>query len=254
MSSLRRAGSIPALLILCSASLQALPNLPSSIAEWLGSPAAAAYAPIAAELEAMASTARSSGIPEIVLVERLQEGALKNIRPALLGPALRLDLGRFTAMRELLAHFDCLPGDTTSLASLLRQGAILMRAGYTDTELETILAATGSQAAGGGQAATGGYASDPEARGPRALRAAAVALDASGRFGLSVQSRLALGRALAASELSAKRFAELLSLLAKARGLGLSSDGAIAIIIQGLERGASLDALERDISRRTIKP
>ena len=248
MSPLRRAGCIPVFLFLCSVSLRALPSLPSSVGDWLATAAAAPYAPIAAELEAMASAARSSGIPEIVLVERLQEGALKNIRPAPMAQALRLDLWRFGALRDLLARFDCLPADPASLASLLRQGAILLRAGYADSELGAILAA-----AGGKDGASEGK-EGPEARGTMALRAASVALDAGGRFGLSGEARLALGKALAASGLSARRFDEVLSLLARARGLGLSGDAAVAILARGLERGATLDALERDISRRATKP
>ncbi|MDA8409811.1 MAG: hypothetical protein M0001_05395 [Treponema sp.] len=234
--------AIPAMLCICLAPLVAEGK--GSVVEWLATPIAAPYAAIGPELLDQASLARSLGIPERLLVERLDEGALKRVPAHLLAAAIQQDVPRFASVLAIIAPGDSTLRDHSGLSALLRQGAILLRAGYRDTELRMIFSK-----ATAGAAARGRQLSSVESA-ARAFNAAAVALDASIRFSLSPASRQGLAEALAISALPDLRFDAVLSLFIRARGLGLQADPAAAILMNGLGKGASIDALDREITRR----
>lgn len=217
---------------------------PATVAAWLAAPIGTSYATARDGLLAAAETARARGIPESLLVERLDEGALKRIEPSRLAAAIGQDLERFSSVLGLLDARGEVPGELTPKIALLRQGAILLRAGYGVTALGACM--DGALARG---------AADPGPGGPaaRALRAASVALDASLRFGLDGIRRDALGAALASSVLATDRLDAILSLFTKARGLGLAPDRASDLLVAGLVKGSSLEALDRELARRSLR-
>jgi len=244
---MNRARALLIAAMLCLGLASATAEVKASIAEWLATPIAAPYSSIGAELLDLGARARSLGVPERLLVERLDEGALKRVPPQQLAMVIAQDVGRFATILTMIVPDGARPGDHAALSSLLRQGAIMLRAGFQDSELASIFAKARSEAAGRNKTRS---SMDIAAR---ALNAAAVSLDASIRFGLSPASRLSLGEALAASILPELRFEAVLSMLTRARGLGLQPDATVAILANGLEKGASIDALDREISRRAAR-
>ena len=235
----------PILLLICFiAPLSIAAETKGRVSDWLKTPQATPYASIASELLESARRADDAGIPQILLVERLDEGALKAVPPPLLARAIGLDLERFNAVAKLLATLRNPPRAEDSPA-LLRQGAILLRAGYGEDELAAIFEA--ARAPGEARGDLGGQIA------ARALRAAAVALDASLRFGLGPDTREALGAALASSALPSPRLDAILSLLAKAKGMRIQPEAAATILIENLKKGASLETLEREITRRAVR-
>ncbi len=233
--------------ILCLGLASAAAEVKASVAEWLATPIAASYGGIGPELLDLGARARSLGVPERLLVERLDEGALKRVPPPQLAMVIGQDIGRFATVLALIVPNGALSEDHAALSSLLRQGAILLRAGFQDSELASIIAKARSGAGGRNKTRP---TTDLAAR---AFNAAAVSLDASIRFGLSPASRLSLGEAMAASILPELRFDAVLSLLTRARGLGLQPDATVAILANELEKGASIDALDREVSRRAAR-
>lgn len=215
---------------------------PETVAAWLAAPLGRTYAGVGPGLLETAAAARARGIPEALLVERIDEGARKGSPPERLAAAIAQDLRRYVSLLGLLERRGQRPAEEGALRALLGQGSILLRAGYSLEGLEAALAAGARRAEG-----------PPGLGASRGFRAAAVALDAALRFGLQASKREALGAALAGSALPDEGLDSLLSLFARARGLGLSAERSADILTEELSKGSTLEGLERELARRGLR-
>ncbi|HUW40122.1 MAG TPA: hypothetical protein VMV90_03875 [Rectinemataceae bacterium] len=213
------------------------------VAAWFASSSAAAvYAGIRVETESLAASAAARGVPESLFVRRLAEGAEKRIPPERLASALRDDEARFTGVALLLRLRRLLPPEPERSGRLIWQGSLLLRAGATSPDLAAALDAA---------AATAGGAF---ARAERAFDALGLTVSLNARFGLpsAVSGRLAA--AIVRSPLERRGFASLISVFARGKASGLSSDLVADIAIRVLDSGGSFEAIEREMQRRTRYP
>ncbi|MDA8425358.1 MAG: hypothetical protein M0Z80_04415 [Treponema sp.] len=214
------------------------------VGAWFGRPSASTYSGIRAEVESLAASASAQGVPERLFVRRLAEGAEKRIPPERLVAALREDARRFAEVALMLGERSLLPPESERAGELIWQGSLLLRAGSRSADLAAALDAVASGAAKAG--AGGAFA---QAQRAEDSLAAAIALEARFHFASSSVGRLAA--AIARSRLERGIFASLVSVFARAAASGLSADAAADSVIRVLDAGGSLDALEREIQRRT---
>jgi hypothetical protein len=230
---LRLGGRLSAWLLLLALGpiLSAAPSPgPGSVGDWLAGPGAA-YASIEAELGSSAGILESAGLPLVLLLERLEEGAAKRVPPAELARAADRDTRAFASAAAAFGRSGYrLESDPTPL----REAARALRSGLEPAWLDTIPAYF-------------------KAKGKPALDAAraltlAAALARPPLEGDMAESILDLASALAGSRLGSERYASLLSVYKRFQAGG--GPRVLGLMGAALRQGRGLQDIERELERR----
>jgi len=201
-------------------------------------PEAVAYASLRAASMTLAAGIRAAGLEDRLLLDRFVEGARKRVPPDRLIAAIREEAMRLENVSRLLVERSLLPAASADASDLVAEASLLLRAGATAGELAAALDAAAKRGP----------------RVPRAFSAIAVAYAIHARFPLDEADRLRLSAALAGSALDRRRFDSLISVFAKYRAAGLSSNIIASIVVGACDAGGSLERIERELQRRTRTP
>lgn len=166
-----------------------------NVVAWFSNPSnSAAYGAIADEVEVMAQQLKTLGLSDSILAARLEEGYRKRVNIGILAASLRTDTQRAVQISAILRKDGVFPTDKKTATSVVEQMLIFMRAGLSETELESAVAA-GVSKAGKSPKATS-----------RALAALASVTAVNAQSKLSEEDRLKLVSELIASELYENQF------------------------------------------------
>ena len=199
--------------------ISVLPATSQEVAAWFAKQGSkTAYAVISNDVLALATALKAEGLPETLLIARIEEAARKKIAPATLRATLAEDTRQYLEVADILRDRKLLPKDTRKMASLLEQVSVLLRAGIDEANLEKILDAALA-------------AADPKAKAETALdrTIAALSVVLSGRAAnkLTEEESLLLGLTLVESPLSDKQFNATLGTLKSALAKGSSFSDAL---------------------------
>jgi hypothetical protein len=199
-----------------------LPVTSQEVAAWFAKQGSkTAYAVISKDVLALAAALKADGLPETLLIARIEEAARKKIAPAILRTTLAEDTRQYLDVADILRDRTLLPKDARKMASLIEQVSVLLRAGIDEANLEKILDAALA-------------AADPKAKAETALdrTIAALSIVLSGRAAnkLTEEESLLLGLALVESPLSDKQFSAALGALKSALAKGTSFSDALTTL------------------------
>jgi len=206
---------------------------------WYGSDArASSYSTARGELSAIFQEARQQSVPGRLLLDRLREGAAKNVPPSVLTNGLRVELGRLERA-HLIIDKARLSGSFLSGAQevTLKEVCIFLRAGLPDKLIGELLAA-GASVRGGRESALAACGAIMD------LRAVAPVADADS---------LQIGRLLMISGMEPSGYGSLALVYDRGRSRGLSHDRLVReVIINTLTAGGGLSAMNQKIESTPI--
>lgn len=202
--------------------ISAIPATSQEVAAWFARQGSkTAYAAISKDILALAAALNADGLPETLLIARIEEAARKKIAPATLRATLAEDTRQYLEVADILRDRKLLPQDSRKMASVIEQVSVLLRAGIDETNLEKMLDAALAVA-------------DPKAKADTALdrTIAALSVVLSGRAAnkLTEEESLLLGLALVESPLSDKQFNAALGTIRSALAKGSSFSDALSRI------------------------
>jgi hypothetical protein len=204
--------------------ISVLPVTSQEVAAWFAKQGSkTAYAAISKDVLALAAALKADGLPETLLIARIEEAARKKIAPTTLRATLAEDTRQYLNVADILRDRTLLPKDTRKMASLIEQVSVLLRAGIDEANLEKILDAALA-------------AADPKAKAETALdrTIAALSIVLSGRAAnkLTEEESLLLGLTLVESPLSDKQFNAALGTLKSNLAKGQSFTDALSTLDQ----------------------
>lgn len=245
MSTLARrcAGVRPCLLLLAAITFQTQTAQADTVgatelARWLATGTAAQrYGVVRESLSAIIASADLEGLPSLVLVERLKEGAAKGAPPPSLVAAGQADLDRLRSAGSLLRG-----AGAVSLADperVFRAISLGLRAGLSEATFASLLGDSGGT---------------PRML-DRSLAACETLLGLTGLTDLSQEELVRLGRALIAGKVPEAAWGSIVAVFAKGRA-GKLDDGEILSLVTGvLERGGGMiqisGSVEAEARRRS---
>ncbi len=182
-----------------------------------------AYAAISKDVLALAAALKADGLPESLLITRIEEAARKKIAPATLRATLAEDTRQYLEVADILRDRKLLPQDSRRMASVIEQVSVLLRAGIDEANLEKMLDAALAVA-------------DPKAKAETALdrtiAALSIVLAGQAANKLTEDESLLLGLTLVESPLSDKQFNAALGTLKNALAKGSSFTDALTTLDQ----------------------
>lgn len=191
----------------------------------------AAYTSIRADLEALAASLRSAGLPDSLLRIRMEEAARKRVQPPTLLAALRTEIARLISLAGTLRGLGLFPQNRDDVAAFFGQAATLMRSGIGEREVKAALEAARAK----------GDAKSAESL-ARALAALSVVAEAEAAYRLGEGGRLRLAGALIDSSLPVSEFGTVLDSLSDLRAGGESVAVALERALGELGQGPAMRA------------
>lgn len=182
---------------------------------------------IALEVRELFSEASSAGVPEELLLPRLQEGVAKRIAPRRILRALEDDLETLLSARAVLRSVE---GGRRILEDTARwaRGANFLAAGRSEEELRVVAAAAASR--------------------PESFRQATVLYVSLLNWGLDTASVVEIVEAAVDSNLSPEEFSGIPELFALARRQRVRPDRMVRRLLAALPRADSLRELRSMIT------
>ncbi len=203
------------------------------VGAWFDQASHQGYAEAQSQVEKAADQAAQAGVPEDLLVERLDEGAAKQVAAPVLERALQEDAARLAALAGLFDR--TLPKLTQDeRTDALREGGIAMRAGMDIATIERAI----------------GWTVDTGQEPRRVMAALAAVASLQRPLDLGPDDELSMARALARSREAPPRYGSFVSLLASARARGLDSRSLVATTIAVLSRAGTFLAVQQELDRK----
>jgi hypothetical protein len=202
------------------------------VGAWFDDASHGQYASAEPRVEQAAGDAARAGVPEGLLIERLDEGAAKQVAAPVLERALQEDAARLATIAALVdgAFPRLAAGERTDA---LREGAIALRAGMTADTVGRAIEWT----AGSGQ--------EPG----RTMAALATVASLGRAVELDDSKQLALVQALVRSREPPSRYGSFVSLLSAARARGLDSGAVVSKTLAALSARGTFLAVQQELER-----
>jgi hypothetical protein len=194
------------------------PAAAQEVAAWLGQARSkAAYAAISSEILEIAARLEEGGVPETILIPRLQEAASKKATPERLRASLAEDARQFLQAALVLQTAKADPADPKKLSATLEQLVLLLRGGISADMMNSIVGSAIARAQG-----------DRNTGVSRSIAAMSVVMKARKTYSFNDGEALRFGLALVGSRLSDRDLSSALALLKDSRAAGVAIDLALA--------------------------
>ncbi len=230
-----RRSPVNAFILIFFLTAASLPLVAGELDQWFTiDPRSSAYMPIRADLANLADTLLREGIPESLLIERLDEGSAKRIAPSRLLEALRLDVENLRYLGALYQRrYPLLAADAQAKKESLVIGSLILRSGISRDDIERSLPL--SEAGGTVR---------------RSLEALLSVAAVQRRSPLVPAQIPRLTQALVSSSEKEERFPALSSLFLRGRAGALRESEIAELVISVLGRGGGFVQAENEITRR----
>ncbi len=195
------------------------------------------YEGIKDELGAMLSQAGKAGIPITLLIEKMNQGASKQVLPESLLKAMDEELARLISARNLIEESGIMTKNHQEYQQTLKFLSVSFRSGLEYATLNTLFAIAAAE--------------KRPLKDTLALCSVLIKIASIQR--LKQDDYLLLGKALVTSRFPESAYDSIASFFLKANASGIKGSDTILFMAGVIEKGGGLIQMEQELARRTRK-
>lgn len=215
---------------------------------WLSADSRAArYRTVEDDLARVFKESERTGVPPELLLEKLKEGAAKNVPASRIVPALEAELERLAFAKELSDRLGLYRTEPDKRAGLFRTVSIFLLSGFSPSLVDEVFSAAFERASIENRDRTSAQDSAVE----RADEALHTLLQIGLIYRFSDDELVGLGRAVIASGIPVSGYRSLASVFLKANSYRMSGAETIGLVTEILSNRGGLLQIEQELQRRS---